>query len=351
MLVPDIIASGGLNMPAEHLSEVEVRKLARERFGLIGKFTRFATEKDDTFKILTLSGKAYVLKIANPAENELEIDLQIEALKYLEKSQPNLNVPRVITDQSGNSSSHFDAPDGTKRLVRLLTYIDGIILDSTTSSSSEREKIGQILGRLRLAMENFKHPGETRRLAWDIQHLHELAPLLNEIENSEHKKLLTVGFDKFIEMTTDLNQLRRQVLHNDFSRSNLVVDHDYQYFVKGIIDFGDVVKTAIAIDVSTALLNQLPQTPQEDAFAPCRDILRGYLKIADLNQRELVLLPYLIMGRVIARALLSLLRAKIFQQNAKYILRNTQQGWWQLQWLLSRSNSELIDKLVTNKKF
>ena len=45
-------------------------------------------------------------------------------------------------------------------------------------------------------------------------------------------------------------------VHNDFSKSNIVVDHHSADFVTGIIDFGDAVKAAIAIDVATALLNQ-----------------------------------------------------------------------------------------------
>ena len=346
MSIPDILASGGLDTPAEHLSEAEAQKIARASYGLNGTFTRFATEKDDTFRILTQDGKGYVLKIANPAENELEIDLQIEVLKHLQQKQPDLNVPRVLQDKSGNWSFHYEASDGSTRLVRLLTYMDGIPLDTTTASQSERIKIGHILGRLRLALTDFNHPGKTRKLAWDIQHLPELEPLLDEIENPDHKKLLSEGFEKFLVIVPELQQLRRQVLHNDFSRSNLVVDHGNVDFVTGIIDFGDVVETAVAIDVSTAMLNQLPRTVETDPFAPCRDILQGYIEVADLTDQEHALLPHLVMGRVITRALLSLWRARIFPQNAEYILRNTEQGWWQLKWFLSRPHNELTEMLL-----
>ena len=346
MPIPDILASGGLDTPTEYVSVAEAQKLARASYGLNGAFTRFATEKDDTFRILTQDGKGYVLKIANPAENELEIDLQIEALKHLEQKQPDLNVPRVLQDTSGNWSVHYNSSDGSTRLVRLLTYMAGTPLDNTTASPSERIKIGHILGRLRLALADFNHPGEARKLAWDIQHLPELEPLLDDIENPGHKKLLSEGFYKFLAIVPNLQQLRRQVLHNDFSRSNLVVDHDNADFVTGIIDFGDVVQTAVAIDVSTAMLNQLPRTEEADPFAPCRDILRGYLEVADLTEQELVLLPCLVMGRIITRALLSLWRAQMFPQNAEYILRNTEQGWWQLKWFLSRSHNELTEMLL-----
>ena len=198
---------------------------------------------------------------------------------------------------------------------------------------------------MRLALAGFTHPAQNRKLAWDIQHLHELVPLLEEIPDLTLRGLLSEGLDRFKEATHDLAQQRRQVLHNDFSRSNLVVDHSAAEFVTGVIDFGDAVETAIVIDVSTALLNQLPRTAIDDPFAAGRDILRGYLSVADLTPREMNMLPLLIMGRVIARALLSLWRAQIFPQNAEYILRNTEQGWWQLKWFASRSDNQLRNEL------
>ena len=103
--------------------------------------------------------------------------------------------------------------------------------------------------------------------------------------------------------------LRTQVLHNDFSLSNLVVDRREPAFVTGVIDFGDAVRTAVAVDVSTALLNQLPrdaaERPPDDLLAAGRDVLRGYLRFADLTEPELALIPHLVMARVVARALIT----------------------------------------------
>jgi hydroxylysine kinase len=118
--------------------------------------------------------------------------------------------------------------------------------------------------------------------------------------------------------------LRRQVLHNDFSTSNIIVDHA-ACFVQGIIDFGGAVHTAVAIDVSTALLNQLPRQvppdPSADLLAEGRDVLRGYLSVADLTGAELATIPYLVLGRVIAHALISSYRAALLPSNATYVLR------------------------------
>ena len=109
---------------------------------------------------------------------------------------------------------------------------------------------------------------------------------------------------------------------------------------------GDAVKTAIAVDVATALLNQLPETPNEDLFYRARDILQGYLSIAELTNEELALIPHLVMGRIVTRALLTLWRVKLFPENERYIMRNTEQGWHQLDWFLARSPEQVSDILT-----
>jgi Ser/Thr protein kinase RdoA (MazF antagonist) len=125
-----------------------------------------------------------------------------------------------------------------------------------------------------------------------------------------------------------------------------VVNHASPDFVAGVIDFGDAVRTAIAIDVSTALLNQLPAPAREDLFLEGRDILRGYLRHADLLENELALMPHLVMARVIARALLTIWRAGMFPENRTYIMRNTEQGWSQLDWFLSRSVDQISEQFA-----
>lgn len=144
-----------------------------------------------------------------------------------------------------------------------------------------------------------------------------------------------------------IDALRRQILHNDFNRSNVLLDRAGGARVAGIIDFGDIVHTAIAIDVSTAMLNQLPREdePAHDMFAGPMAVLNGYRAEADLTAEELSLLPFLVMGRIVVRALLSLWRAEQFPDNRRYIMRNTQQGWAQLDWFLSQS-PEQLKKLI-----
>ncbi|HEX4257670.1 MAG TPA: phosphotransferase, partial [Streptosporangiaceae bacterium] len=326
----------------------EAEALARDRYGLDITATRLATEKDDTFWLEAApgpkdsSGRRWILKVAHPAEPPAEIGFQVELLNHVAQADPAVPVPRVLPDLRGRSWATITDDAGQDRPVRLMTYCAGVPLDRIPSTRAQRWATGQLLARLRHAMAGFAHPAGSPVVAWDVQHLPRLRPLLASIGEPGRRAQLARGLDRFALIEAEVAALRRQVLHNDFNKSNLLADPDHPDVITGIIDFGDAARTAIAIDVATALLNQLPRvtgpggTGQAeltgDVFADARDVLAGYLSLADLTPGELRLIPHLVMARVVARALISTHRAAQFPDNATYLLRNTEPGWAQLGW-------------------
>ncbi|HEY0218160.1 MAG TPA: phosphotransferase [Afipia sp.] len=336
-----IAQQGGLAASYTAMLDDEAVALARSFYDLDAQVVRLTTEKDDTFRLECGNGERYVLKVANPAEDQSEVDCQVELLRHIEMQNPELPVPRVIKTSSRLWHFHYEDRVGQSRRVRLMSYLEGVPLSEVKSSAGGREEVGKILGRLRLAMAEFRHSADSRVLAWDVKHLLHLRPLLAEIANERKRERLETAFARFSVIEPRLAKCRTQVVHNDFSKSNVVVHKDYPSHVSGVIDFGDAVRTAVAVDLSTALLNQLSSGDDDDIFADGRDLLRGYLTVADLTEEELNLIPHLVMGRVIARALLTIWRARLFPENATYILRNTEQGWKQLEWFLNRSIPEV----------
>jgi Ser/Thr protein kinase RdoA (MazF antagonist) len=335
-------------LAAKHvpMHEGEAVSVVRRWWGVCGRATRLPAEKDDTFRIDSQDGRTFVAKIAGPTERADELDFETKLMQHVTQSRCGVAVPRVLPARNGEMVVSLRDRSGQRRLARLITLIPGTPLDATHTSAIERERIGEALARLRQGTAGFRHPADGRWCAWDVAHLPVLYPLLGAVEDIDHRTRLETGLAQFDEVVTPrLRHLRTQVVHNDFSKSNILVDHDLACFVTGIVDFGDAVRTATAIDVSTALLNQLPRTPRErvgdDLFAQGRDLLRGYLRRADLTDMELSLLPHFVRGRVIARALITLYRAALIPANAPYILRNTEQGWAQLRWFAARSPDEV----------
>ncbi|WP_299951569.1 phosphotransferase [uncultured Ruegeria sp.] len=338
---------GGLSGAYVPVSTDDANGFLQDHYGFRGALRRFETEKDDTFKVTCEDGCKYVLKIANPSEPLEEIDFQTCLMRHAAQRDPALRIPKTIETTDGRDFVPVTDKGGHERVVRVLSYLEGVPLDSTESNPRERVEIGKVLARMRLATEGFSHPGAARQYAWDVQHLLTLEHLLGHVEDTTQRAALEQGIDRFRNIEPVLRQCRRQVLHNDFSKSNIVVDHNQDEFVMGIIDFGDSVKTAIAVDVATALLNQLPQGPYDDLLYRGRDVLSGYLQVTELTDDELALIPHLVMARVVTRALLTLWRAKMFPENTRYIMRNTYQGWHQLDWFLARSPDQVSGLLMS----
>jgi len=253
--------AGGLAASCVPMPEAEAAALAKSHYGLEGRLVRFATEKDDTFRIETPRGEKFVLKVANPSEDPQEVAFQNGMLDHIAAFDPGLPVPRVIRNRTGEDQFALVDGAGQTREVRLLSYLDGTPLSETGSTAPQRERIGETLGLLRHATAGFSHPADGRELAWDVKHVGKLDHLLGEVDDADQRRKLAEGMQRCTACSDQVAACRTQVLHNDFSKSNIVVDADNDAFVTGIIDFGDAVRTAIAIDVSTALLNQLPSYP------------------------------------------------------------------------------------------
>ncbi len=285
------------------------------------------TEKDATFLLTARPGEVCALKIAHPSEADGGArDFQVALLRHLEQRAPDLPSPCTSRRRRcGFAHRPHQAGDAG---VRLIT--SSPVRRSTGPSATipaQRERIGEILAKLRHSMADFSHPADGRALAWDVTHLLDLADLLSFIPRGGKRAWTVRALERFAEVKPSLDLCRRQVLHNDFNTSNLVVNHASPQFLTGVIDFGDAVRTAVAVDVSTALMNQMPKTfdhgNRRDLFDEPRDVLRGYLRHAELTDEELRLIPFLSMGRLAVRALLTCWRAEIFPENSRYILRHT----------------------------
>lgn len=337
----DLDLEGAIGADFVSMDGAQAVVFAQRHFGVSGETKHFATEKDDTYRIQTPEGRRYVLKVANPMEDPDELDFQVSLLEHIAGRDPGLPVPRVVRSRDGRAIVPITDAAGQARCLQLLTYMEGTPLDHVPPNAAQRMILGRTLARLRLATADFSHPADHRALAWDVQHLPQLAGLLDAIEDVRQRDALARGLARYRALMPRIRALRRQVLHNDFNSSNTVVNPDDPAFVTGIIDFGDAVRTAIAIDLATAVLAQLPrdmaERPDQDIFAAGHDLVRGYLEVADLTTEERSLLPHLVMGRVVARGLITLWRTRRMPHNAPYVLRNTGPGWGQLDWFLARS--------------
>ena len=110
---------------ASAVPEALAQRLAAEHYGLIAAVHRLDSERDQNFRLRSLSGREYVLKIANPAEDRAVTNLQTEALLHLAAADPGLPVPRIFPARNGMTELDVTFDDGSTRVVRLLSYLAG----------------------------------------------------------------------------------------------------------------------------------------------------------------------------------------------------------------------------------
>ncbi|CAB4337116.1 unannotated protein [freshwater metagenome] len=340
-----VMDGGGLSGSHVPMHESEAAQWLEQIYGMRGSLSRLPAEKDDTFRV-TIDGHPHsVLKVANPYDPTEELDFQIQMMKHVDRVDNSIPIPKVMSSIDGAHLTPITDAAGQYRQVWLIEHLSGRTLDTLESNSAQRETIGELLGKLRNATATFSHSRAERILAWDVRHLARLTPLVGFVEDERHRHQLQRGLERFAELQPRIDALACQILHNDFSKSNILADPENIESITGIIDFGDSVYTAVAVDVSTALLHNFPRdvatNPTQDVLAGGRDMVRGYLRVAQLTDEELSLIPHLTMGRIIARALITTRRAQLFPHNVGYIMRNTEPGWAQLDWFLDRTVDDL----------
>src|SRR5690606_21444945 len=109
------------------------------------------------------------------------------------------------------------------------------------------------VGRIAVALSDFRHPAEAHELIWDMAGAARLRDLLGDIEDPDRRALAAAYLDRFDGVVAPaLAGLRRQMVHADANPSNILVDPADPDTVTGLIDFGDAVRTVLATDVAVA---------------------------------------------------------------------------------------------------
>ncbi len=313
---------------ASHIPETFAQQLAAEYYGLPATAHRLDSERDQNFRLRTLDGREYVLKIANPAEDRAVTNLQTEALVHLATTEPGLPVPRVFPALNNALELEIGFDDGSTRVVRLLSYMAGIPMHAVEGTATLRRNLGQCAARLAWGLRHFSHPGTNHKLLWDLQHAAELRPLLDAVP-AERRDLVELYLDGFeTRVLPVLPGLPKQPVHNDLNPHNIVVDPGNNEQIAGIIDFGDLALTARINDLAIAAAYQVADS--DDPLAPTCDLIAAYHAVTPLEPTEFDVLFDLMATRMVMTVVISSWRGARYPGNQAYILRNNQAAWTRL---------------------
>jgi Ser/Thr protein kinase RdoA (MazF antagonist) len=321
-----VAAETGLGVSAEPFPLETAAQLVADCYGLSGPLTRIPTEKDDTFALSADTGK-FLVKISPPGESLGIVNLQTAAMLHIRDCAPELPVQVPVPGADGVFEFLVTIPGNTSRVLRVLTFLPGKLLSRARPSARQVRAIGSMLARLSIALRDFAHPRQDRMLIWDLQQFHRMRPLLDYVEDRTHATLARRIFDQFDDQVRPvLPALTRQVVHADFSPYNLLVDDESPGYVKGVIDFGDVVRTAVVFDVAVGMANLLCSGPGGPWDPPMR-FLDGYLSVRPVAAGELTVLAVSAQARLLLRALMAQWRAVEDPGRRDYLLSHSATDW------------------------
>jgi len=316
------------------VSDVEAADVARSLFGIDGTAVPLVGERDRNF-LLESSHARYSLKIANPAQDPVLLQMQQMALEHLAAVDPGLGVARAVPTISGELvgvASIGDVPVP----VRLQTFLEGDLLPEGYSTAASRRSLAALLARLNRALAGFTHPAGVRDDLWDLTQLpalrswtHYIAPDQREIIESE--------IDRFENSTLAvLAGLRRQMIHSDANPANLLTTPSDPDHLIGVIDFGDLVEGPLVVDIAIAAAYQT--LGQDDPVAVVSDFVAAYLQELPLSEAEIGVIGGLVRGRLVQSLTISAWRAGLHPEN-EYILIYAELVWEALQLLLASGDS------------
>lgn len=319
-------------------------ELVARRYGIRGRARRLAGEKDSNFLIRQGDGRGVLLKIVHPGEDRAVTAMQTSAFLHVARVDPDLPVQRVIPTVSGEHDFRTGFADGTERAVRLVSFAEGVLQGRSAPSAAQRRNIGAALARLQRALQGFSHPADSYTLVWDLKHAAALRPALQAFSDPGERAMLHRGFDAFEErLAPRLTGLRTQVVHNDLNGGNVVVDEADPTRVRGLLDFGDMVRTAVAIDVGVGAAYQL--SAGDDPLSGALDFLEGFAGVKTLQAEETDLLFDLIVMRLVVRLVILTARAAETPEKRHDLLRDTPLAWAQLRRLTALPRQRAVDAI------
>jgi 4-aminobutyrate aminotransferase-like enzyme/Ser/Thr protein kinase RdoA (MazF antagonist) len=273
-------------------SVADAKRLAKEFYGLRAEARSLPSERDQNFHLVDESGKEFVLKLANAGEKQTVLDLQNQTLEHLAAAAPSLFLPRLCRTTHGEKMVQVEHGDGSKHYLRLLTFVPGKLLAKVSPHTPELlRSLGNVLGTITKALNDFRHPAADRELKWDARRAGWIREYLNFIESPERRKIVEHFLDDFeANVAARLSAMRASVIYNDANDYNVIVGEGDAWTrrVAGVIDFGDMLRTPTVSDLAVGSAYAMLGKPAPIAAAA--HVVAGYHEEFPLTEGELEIL-------------------------------------------------------------
>lgn len=314
-------------------SPSSIAQLIKLHYNIEATITQLPGELDLNYFLQSSDGRFFIFKIANAKEIQTNLELQNAVINHLSKNQIQLTVSCLIPTIKGEEILFLQADDGSMRMARLLTWVEGRVFALANPHSSRLlESLGGMCGNLCLALADFDYPSAHRFMKWDPSQAAWIKPLLGRFKN-EQKKLVNHFYNLFEQQALPLlPKLRKSINYNDANDYNVLVSHDVEDpSVPGVIDFGDVVFTNTINELAIAIAYAAMGKP--DPLEAACHVVRGFNEKFKIKEEELSVLFTLIATRLIISVTCSELNRADHPENV-YLQISDKSAW------------DLLEKLI-----
>ena len=313
-------------------SEDRIVRILDSLFGIQGEIKQLDGERDLNFLVRGEAGPV-VLKISNQQEQRGMLECQYQVFELLAEQSPDHHCPRYVCSKQGNIIESVTSDSGIKHLCRCVSYIEGMLLSQMHPHSHELlQSVGLTIGAITKVIFRYEHPAIERPLLWNMMEggdsLHKFKPLITEPHKSQLISYFEQRFKTHVvdQVRIENGLLRCGLIHNDANDNNIVINGDqpWEQTAKGLIDFGDMVYSWLAVEPAVAAAYAILDKPRPLEVA-C-SVIKGFHQAFPLTETEISVLFEMIAMRLCMSVCICA-HQKSLEPDNKYLEISEQAAW------------------------
>ena len=275
-------------------TESFVESLTAEHYGLTVTAKALSGEYEFNFLLTAKDGTKYIFKAASDEHSFDFFDAQAKIVQHLQQSGIADRFYKFIPNLAGDPMTIVNT-DNKKYYLRLLTYLEGEFwIHAKEKPDTLYYNLGDFLGKMDKALQNFSHPAMHRPYVWDINRAADANNKLHCIKDHERRRIAGYFLLQFeTEVLPHISSLRHAYAHHDANDTNVLIKGDQ---VTGLIDFSDMVYTALVNNLAVACTYAM--MGHTDPLQAATWIVKGYHNAYPLTEQETDLLYYLVAARL-----------------------------------------------------
>jgi 4-aminobutyrate aminotransferase-like enzyme/Ser/Thr protein kinase RdoA (MazF antagonist) len=268
--------------------------LVEQYFGITSAASDLNGYDEWNYLIEAGDGRRYVFKVATDEQGAALLHAQVRITEHL-----------ATTPMGWGLQQHLPSLDqqklvpviieGKRYYLRLLSFLEGEFWVTNKQRPEQLyTDLGKFLGMMDEELGSFSHPAMHRRYTWDISTAPDANRKLHYITDPHRRRIagyFLLQFDTMVQPV--LATLRHAYAHNDANDHNLLVRDGK---IAGLIDFGDMVYTALINNLAVACTYAMFDAA--DPLQAAAWVVSGYHHAYPLTEQETDLLYWLIAARL-----------------------------------------------------